>query len=102
MLYFQVVMTVPGLPRAVPELDEPHAPLHEPAGGQELPSLHARSIHIANVLRLTPHIECLGRLSLHPKTQLKRTDAGVEGAIVLMGAQMPGIDAREQIELLAL
>ena len=39
-----VVVAVPGLDVAVIELDEPHAPLDQPAGDQELPGLDAGAV----------------------------------------------------------
>ena len=50
MVDFEVVVAVPGLALAVPELHEAHAPLDQPPGDQHLPGLHAGAVHVADVL----------------------------------------------------
>ena len=47
-----VVVAVPGLDVAMVELDEPHAPLDQTSGDQELPGLDARPIGVTHILRL--------------------------------------------------
>ena len=47
---FEVVVVVPRLARAVPDLHEPHAALDQPPGDQDLPGLHAGAVHVADVL----------------------------------------------------
>ena len=41
---FDVVVVVPGLPLAVPDLHEPHAALDQPAGDENLPGLRAFAV----------------------------------------------------------
>ena len=43
MLCRQVVVIVPRLAGAAPDLDEPHAALEQPAGDQQLPALRCRA-----------------------------------------------------------
>ena len=50
MVDFQVVVAVPGLALAVPDLHEAHAALDQPAGDQNLPGLRAGAIHVEDVL----------------------------------------------------
>ena len=49
---FEVVVAVPRLALAVPDLHEPHAALDQPPGDQHLPRLHAGAVHVADRLRL--------------------------------------------------
>src|SRR5207253_999760 len=73
-----VVMAIPGLPLAVPDLDEADAALNEPAGDEDLLGLRAGAVHIANMLRLLTHVEGVGRLHLHTIGQLEGLNAGVD------------------------
>src|SRR5205823_8212100 len=65
MVDLDVVMAIPGLTLAVPDLDEADAALNEPAGDEDLLGLRAGAVHIANMLRLLTHVEGVGRLHLH-------------------------------------
>ncbi len=46
---FDIVVVVPRLSLAVPDLDEAYAAFHQPAGDQDLPRLDSFTIHFANV-----------------------------------------------------
>ena len=102
MTDFKIVVAVPRLAGAVPQLHEPHASLDQPAGDQQLPGLDAGAVHVADVLRLAADIERLGRLGLHAEAQLERADAGFERRVVLPRLRVASVEAFEQIELLAL
>ena len=78
MVDFQIVVAVPWLSGAVPNLHESHAALDQPPGNEQLPRLHAGPVHVADILRLAAHVERFGRLGLHAKSQLERADAGVQ------------------------
>ena len=81
VIRFDVVVVVPRLAGAVPELHEAHAALEEPPGDQRLPAMHAAAIQVAHVLRLAGEVERLGRLGLHAEGQLERLNAGLEPRI---------------------
>ena len=98
----EVVVAVPRLAGAVPDLHEPHAALDQPAGDENLPGLHAGAVHVADVLRLAADVERLGRLGLHAEAELERLDAGLERGVVLPRLQVAGIEPLQQVELLAL
>ena len=52
MIDFKIVVAVPRLARAVPDLDEAHAALEQSSRDEELPPLHAVAVHRADFLRL--------------------------------------------------
>ena len=102
MVDLEVVVAVPRLALAVPDLHEAHAALDQPAGDQNLPGLHAGAVHVADVLRLAADVERLGRLGLHAEAKLERLDAGFERGIVLPRLQVARVEPVQQVELLAL
>src|SRR5688572_1500315 len=71
VVLLDLVMVVPGLTRAVPELYIAHAALQQPAGNERLPTMNAGAIQVLDVLRLAREIEGLGRLMLHAISQFK-------------------------------
>ena len=102
VLDFEVVVAVPRLAGAVPQLHEAHAALDQPAGDEQLPGLHAGAVHVANVLRLAANVERLGRLGLHAEAELERANAGFERRIIVPGLRVASVEPFEQVELLAL
>ena len=96
---FQVVVMVPGLPLAMPELDEPDPALEQPPGGQKLPSVHARAVHLPDVRRFVADVERLGRFRLHPVGQLERLDAGLELGLVAVPLEVLAVELGQQVEL---
>ena len=67
------------VPVAVIELDEPHAPLGQPAGQQAVGGERAvgawRAVQVEHVLRLIGDIDQLGDAGLHLERQLVLGDA---------------------------
>src|SRR5207253_4787355 len=53
---FQVIMAVPRLAGAVPQLHEANAALDEPPSDQQLPCLYSRSVHVSIVLWFTRYV----------------------------------------------
>ena len=100
MVDFEVVVVVPGLPGAVPDLDEAHAALDQPAGDQDLPRLHAVAVQLADVLRFARDVEGVGRLDLHAVGQLERLDPRLELRVVLRAAAgAVRFSSSQQVEL---
>ena len=102
MAGLEVVVMVPGLAVAVPELDEADPALQEPAGRQELPGVDAGPVHRADRLRLLGDVERLGRLRLHPVRQLERLDPGLELGLAAVTVQMAAVQLAQEVELAAL
>ena len=83
MLLFDVVVVVPRLAGAAPDLHEAHAALQQPPRDQQLPAVQCRRRTASRiVLRLAVDVERVGRLGLHAVGQLERLDAGFELRVV--------------------
>ena len=102
MVFLDVVVAVPGLNVAMVKLDEPHAPLDQAAGDQELARLHARSIGVADVLRLLLDVEGVGGGHLHAIRQLEAGDPRFEGIVFGTRLEVPAIQLGQEVELPAL
>ena len=99
MIHFDVVVVVPRLPFAVPHLHEADAALDQPPGDQDLPGLHARPVHVEDMLRLAAHVEGFGRVALHLVGQLERLNARFERRVGRPCGQVPRIQLLHQVEL---
>src|SRR5207302_1409829 len=97
-----VVVVVPRLSFAAPNLDEPDTLFQEPPANEQLPRLGARAVQVADVLRLPADIEGVGGIELHAIGQLERLDAGFELGVLLAFGQVSFVELLEQIELLPL
>ena len=98
----EVVVVVPGLAVAVPELDEADPALEQPPGRQELPGVDAGAVHLADRLRLLGDVERVGGLGLHPVRQLERLDARLELGLAAAAVEVPPVELGQQVELGAL
>ena len=78
MVRLEIVVTVPGLPGAVPDLHESHTALKQAARNEQLSRLHALAVHLADFLRLARDIERIGCVALHAIGELERLNAGVQ------------------------
>src|SRR5581483_10755785 len=78
VLLLEVVVVVPGLAGAGPDLHHAHAALEETAGHEERSRLRARAVEVADRLRLLREVERLGRLELHARRELEGLDARFE------------------------
>ena len=94
-----VVVVVPRLAFAVPKLDEANASFDEASGDQKLPRLNARSVSLLHVLRFLLDVEGVGRLHLHPVSQLERMDASFQRGFVRAGLGVTAVQFLQQIEL---
>src|SRR5579871_177531 len=98
VLYFEVVVVVPRLAVAVPDLHEADAALQEPPGDEELPRLHAVAVHLAHGQRLAPDVEGVAGVHLHAVSQLERLDAGLQGGVLLAALLVPLVEPAEEVE----
>ena len=78
MVGFDVVVVVPRLTFAVPQLHVSHAAFDETPGDQQLPRLVAGPVRIEHVLRLARDVERVGRLELHAGRELKRMNSRLQ------------------------
>ena len=83
MADLDIVVVVPGLARAVVELDESDAALGQPPGNQALAGEDAGAVHLFNVRRLPADVEGVGRVPLHPVGQLEALDARLQLRVAL-------------------
>ena len=86
----QVVVAVPGLSLAVPDLHVADAAFDEPACDQELPRFDVRAVGFLNVRRFALDVEGVGGFHLHAVGQLERLDAGLQGALDSAAARHGG------------
>ena len=94
-----VVVVIPGLARAVPELHEAHAPLEQPARDQRLPAVHMIAVGGAEVLGFLAEVEGIRRLELHAEGQLEGLDARLQPRIAAPRVLVLEIQVAQQIEL---
>src|SRR5438477_309423 len=78
MIYFNVVVVVPRLAVAMPDLNKSNAAFEQPASHQKLACLCAGTVQIANMFGLLFDVEGLGGLGLHSVREFKRFDPGLE------------------------
>lgn len=102
MVDLDVVVAVPWLAFAVPDLDETNAAFEQTPGDQELARLCPLAIHFANVFRLARDVEGIGRVQLHPVGQLKGLDARLQLRVVAAFLAMSFVERVQQVELGAL
>ena len=99
-------MVVPWLAGAVPDLHEAHAALQQPPADEDLPRLHAFTVHVSDMFRLFGDIERVGGVHLHAVGELVGLDARFEGGVGARGGAallfVLAIELHEQIELPAL
>src|SRR5256885_3974482 len=59
------------------------SPFEQPPRDQRLSRMNALAVHLTDVWRLLAHVEGIGRLHLHPISQLERLHARLEPRIGL-------------------
>src|SRR5262249_18066870 len=101
-LLFEIVVVVPGLKVAAPELNETHAPLQKSARDEELTADRPLTVQVADGCRLAVDVEGVGRLALHPVRQLKGLETGFELGVALPLVEVLLIQSADQVELAAL
>ena len=94
-----VVVVVPRLSRAMPQLHVPHPAFDQPAGNQDLPGVRPAAIEIVNVLRLARDVEGVGRLHLHAVGQFERLDPRLQLRLVRPLLGVPAVHPLHQVQL---
>src|ERR1051325_4856735 len=102
MIRRDLLVTIPRLTFAMPDLHEAHAAFDQPPGDKDLPCLRARSVEVANALWLLAYVERIGGIHLHSVREFERLDARFELHVSATPLLMLGIELLKQIELLAL
>ena len=98
----EVVVAVPGLEGAVPDLDVADAALDQSAGDEHLPGLGAVAIQLADGSGLLADVEGVAGLGLHAEGGLEGVKAGLERGVGGVLLEVAGIELLEEAELLAL
>src|SRR5689334_22519081 len=99
MMLCQIIVTIPGLSGAGPNLDEAHAPLQQSAGDEDLPRLRAGAVEIENMLWLLCNIKGVRSIGLHAIGHFEGLDAGLELRFMLALLQMLLIQCKQKIKL---
>ena len=102
MVDLDVVVAVPWLAFAMPDLDEPDAAFDEAAGDQNLPGLGAGAIHFLDMFRFAADVEGFGRFLLHAVGEFKRLDPRFQLRFVLAIGLVLLIQLPQKIQLLSL
>ena len=93
------------VPRLVEQLDEPDAPLDQPAGEQavvgERRLAWLGAVHVEDVLRLLGDVHELRGARLHPERHLERVDAGGDLGVA-DGVEPDLVQAVDRVERVAL
>ena len=102
MVHFDVIVIVPRLAFAGPDLNESNAAFDQSSRGEKLARLRAFAVHLANVLRLFGSIERISRVHLHAIGEFVRFDAGFELGVFLPLRGVAVVERVEEVELFAL
>ena len=96
---FDVIVGVPGLAVAVPELDEADAAFEEAAGHEALAGEGAGAVEVADGLGFAVEIEGIGGLGLHAVGEFETADAGFELGVVMAAGEVVFVELAEEVEL---
>ncbi len=99
---FDVIMVIPRLAGAVPDLDKTDPALDEAAGDQHLAPMQGIAIHFADGGGLAGEVKGIGSVHLHTIGQLKGLDPGFQLGILVAFGEVAVIQFLEQIQLAAL
>ncbi len=99
VVFFQIVVVVPGLSGPVPDLHEAHAPLDQAPRDEHLPALGPGPVHPADFLRFPAEIEGISGFHLHAVSEFERLQARFEPGIVLSFPEVAIVDLPQEIEL---
>ena len=101
-MLLNIVVIVPRLSGAMPELNVANAAFQEPARDQCLPPMHARAIHLSDMSRLSCDVERIRRFHLHAIGQFEGLNPRFKPTILAPPSLVFLIELMQQIELLAL
>ena len=99
VVFVDLVVAVPRLHVAMKHLHEPHPPLNQPAGNQQLAAMQGIAIQLAHRLRLLGDVERIARRILHPIRQLEALDPRLERRVFAPHRLVPPVHLRQQIKL---
>ncbi len=99
MIDLDIVMTVPRLAIAMPDLDKADAPFEQPARRQQLAPLHSVAIELPHGRGFARDRKRIRRLHLHAIRELERLDSRLELRFVLPLCGVLCIHGVQQIEL---
>src|SRR5579859_3436400 len=99
MIDLEVVMVVPRLAGAVPDLHEANAALEQAAGNEHLAGLGALAVHLADGLRLEADVKGVGGVHLHAVGQFKGLDARLDLRVFLALLLVTLVELLQKIEL---
>ncbi len=102
MVGLDVVVAVPGLACAVPNLNEAYPTLQQPPGDHHLARLHSLAVHLPDAFWFLGEVEGIVGFHLHAICQLKRLHSRLEKTIVLAALLIALVQFAEQVKLPAL
>ncbi len=97
-----VVVMIPGLTGAVPELDDADATFEEASGDEGLAAMDMIAVGGADVGGFVGDVEGVGGFDLHAEGEFEGVDAGIEAGIAWVGIAMTLVEKAEEVELAAL
>ena len=98
MVDLDVVVAVPRLAVAVPDLDEAHALFEQPPRGEQLPALHVVAVQGSDSRRFARNRKDVGRLHLHAVGEFVGLDPRLQLGVVLAPRRVAGVAAIHQHE----
>ena len=107
MVFFDAGVRIPLAAGAAEELNEPHAPLDQPAGQEAVAAkglglFFIKTVEPAGGFRLLGEINCLGSCLLHAEGELIAADAGFQFALLGPGRGVGPVEVGQQRERLPL
>ena len=102
MVLFQIIVIVPRLAGAAPDLNESYTPFQQPPRGEQLPGMNSGTVHFVNVFRFLAHVEHVHGFALHAIRQFERLNAGFQLRVCVTLGKMRAVQSPQQIQLPAL
>ena len=102
MIDFEIIVAVPGLTVAMPDLNKAHASLDKASRDENLARLRSFAVHFADVLWFAADIECVGRIHLHAIGKFERLNTGFKLCFMLPFRGVALVQFVEQVKLRAL
>ena len=102
MTFKDLVVIVPWLTLAMPQLNDANTFLDQLSGDEHLSALHSWSVHVEDMLGLFRHVEYIHGFLLHAIGKLHRLDAGFEHRIIASFLEMFSIHALDKVQFASL